>query len=116
MFEYQSNVPIKVWLAEQDYYSDAELMKQAEAVARHPFIFHHVSLMPDTHVGFGMPIGGVAAFKGAVCPYGVGMDVSCGMNAVCTNLLSGQISGRDIREKIKERVKQTIPMGFEHHK
>lgn len=116
MFEYQrGNLPIKVWLTEQEYYGDAELCKQAEAVARHPNAFHHVSLMPDAHAGYGLMIGGVVAFKDAICPYGVGMDVSCGVCAVETNL-SSQFLSRDILEKLKERIKQVIPMGFTHHK
>ena len=116
MFEYQhGNLPIKVWLTEQEYYGDAELCKQAEAVARHPNAFHHVSLMPDAHAGYGLMIGGVASFKDAICPYGVGMDISCGVLAVETNLPAQHFT-RDILEKIKSRVKQVIPMGFTHHK
>lgn len=35
------------------------------------------ALMPDAHVGYGLPIGGVLAVEGAVIPYGVGMDIAC---------------------------------------
>lgn len=35
------------------------------------------ALMPDAHVGYGLPIGGVLAVKNAVIPYGVGMDIAC---------------------------------------
>lgn len=35
------------------------------------------ALMPDAHVGFGLPIGGVLATHNAVIPYGVGMDIGC---------------------------------------
>lgn len=37
------------------------------------------ALMPDAHVGYGLPIGGVLALEGAVCPYGVGVDIACRM-------------------------------------
>jgi len=37
------------------------------------------ALMPDAHVGYGLPIGGVLALEGAVCPYGVGVDIGCRM-------------------------------------
>jgi tRNA-splicing ligase RtcB len=37
------------------------------------------ALMPDAHVGYGLPIGGVLAVAGAVIPYGVGMDIACRM-------------------------------------
>lgn len=37
------------------------------------------ALMPDAHVGYGLPIGGVLAVANAVIPYGVGMDIACRM-------------------------------------
>lgn len=37
------------------------------------------ALMPDAHVGYGLPIGGVLAVHNAVIPYGVGMDIACRM-------------------------------------
>lgn len=38
------------------------------------------ALMPDAHVGYGMPIGGVAAVENAVMPYAVGVDIGCRMH------------------------------------
>lgn len=35
------------------------------------------ALMPDAHLGYGLPIGGVLACKDAVIPYGVGVDIAC---------------------------------------
>ncbi|HEX9657433.1 MAG TPA: RtcB family protein [Bacteroidota bacterium] len=37
------------------------------------------ALMPDAHVGYGLPIGGVLATESAVIPYGVGVDIACRM-------------------------------------
>src|SRR5262245_4425435 len=37
------------------------------------------ALMPDAHVGYGLPIGGVLAVEGAVVPYAVGVDIACRM-------------------------------------
>ncbi|WP_437225565.1 RtcB family protein [Planctomicrobium sp. SH661] len=37
------------------------------------------ALMPDAHPGYGLPIGGVLALEGAVCPYAVGVDIACRM-------------------------------------
>ncbi len=37
------------------------------------------ALMPDAHVGYGLPIGGVLATRGAVVPYAVGVDIACRM-------------------------------------
>jgi tRNA-splicing ligase RtcB (3'-phosphate/5'-hydroxy nucleic acid ligase) len=41
-----------------------------------------VALMPDNHKGYGVPIGGVVAYKDAVSPTGVGYDIGCGNKAV----------------------------------
>ncbi len=35
------------------------------------------ALMPDAHLGYGLPIGGVLATRGAVIPYAVGVDIAC---------------------------------------
>lgn len=37
------------------------------------------ALMPDAHVGYGLPIGGVLGLDNAVCPYAVGVDIACRM-------------------------------------
>lgn len=37
------------------------------------------ALMPDAHVGYGLPIGGVLALDNAVCPFAVGVDIACRM-------------------------------------
>lgn len=41
-----------------------------------------VALMADHHLGFGVPIGGVVAYKDHVSPNGVGYDIACGNKAV----------------------------------
>jgi tRNA-splicing ligase RtcB (3'-phosphate/5'-hydroxy nucleic acid ligase) len=48
-------IPIVSWCKD----ADEETLVQAENLASHPAVFHHVALMPDCHVGYGMPIGGV---------------------------------------------------------
>jgi tRNA-splicing ligase RtcB len=37
------------------------------------------ALMPDAHLGYGLPVGGVLATEGAVIPWAVGVDIGCGM-------------------------------------
>lgn len=37
------------------------------------------ALMPDAHVGYGLPIGGVLATRDAIIPYAVGVDIACRM-------------------------------------
>ena len=47
---------------------------QARKIAEHPWLVGNVCLMPDTHEGYGMPIGGVVALENAICPNMVGVD------------------------------------------
>lgn len=53
------------------------------------------ALMPDAHVGYGLPIGGVLATDNAVIPYAVGVDIACRMKLTVldlpVNALRGQI-------------------------
>ena len=44
------------------------------------------ALMPDAHVGYGLPIGGVLALENAVVPYAVGVDIACRMKLTITDL------------------------------
>ncbi len=44
------------------------------------------ALMPDAHVGYGLPIGGVLATEGAVMPYAVGVDIACRMKLTVLDL------------------------------
>lgn len=44
------------------------------------------ALMPDAHVGYGLPIGGVLATRNAVIPYAVGVDIACRMKMTVLDL------------------------------
>lgn len=55
---------------------DIEAHKQMENACSLP-VAAKAALMPDAHVGYGLPIGGVLAVKDAVIPYAVGVDIAC---------------------------------------
>ncbi|HYZ75171.1 MAG TPA: RtcB family protein, partial [Chthoniobacterales bacterium] len=57
---------------------EPEALKQMADACRLPVSLAG-ALMPDAHVGFGLPIGGVLATDNAVIPYGVGVDIACRM-------------------------------------
>lgn len=57
---------------------DPEAARQMENAAMLPVAVAG-ALMPDAHVGYGLPIGGVLAVEDAVIPYAVGMDIACRM-------------------------------------
>ena len=44
------------------------------------------ALMPDAHVGYGLPIGGVFATENTVIPYAVGVDIACRMKMTVLDL------------------------------
>ena len=95
-------------------------IKQAENIEKHPWLFGNVCLMPDTHEGYGMPIGGVVALKDAVCPNMVGVDIGCGMLAVKTSLTD--ITTEELKNVLggtkenKGGIRARIPVGFDHQK
>jgi tRNA-splicing ligase RtcB len=71
----QQPLPYKVWGRDQ---IDAEAVAQMDAAMRLP-VSVAGALMPDAHVGYGLPIGGVLATEGVVIPYAVGVDIACRM-------------------------------------
>lgn len=104
-------LPIKLWLKKEQM--DAGALEQARNLANLPFAFKHIAIMPDTHQGYGMPIGAVLATKGAIVPNAVGVDIGCGMCSLRTNLAT--IDTADLREIVK-LIRDTIPVGFHQHK
>jgi tRNA-splicing ligase RtcB len=102
-------IPLMLWLDDLD----AEALAQARNLANLPCAFHHVAIMADAHVGYGMPIGGVLATIDAVIPNAVGVDIGCGMQTVRTELTE---IGVDLLKKILSGLRKAVPVGFEHHK
>jgi len=64
---------------------DPKAIQQMENACRLP-VSVRGALMPDAHVGYGLPIGGVLATRGAVVPYAVGMDIACRMRLTVLDL------------------------------
>ena len=55
------------------------------------------ALMPDAHVGYGLPIGGVLATEGAVIPYAVGVDIACRMKMTVYDRKGNTLAGEKDR-------------------
>lgn len=104
-----AGVPILSWA---DVVDDATL-EQAQHLAELPFAFHHIALMPDAHVGYGMPIGGVFAALGQVVPHAVGLDIGCGVRAWCANVPAAEALA--VRDLVFSDVMRSIPSGHEWH-
>lgn len=103
-------IPIKLWLKEDEVEEDA--LHQARNLANLPFAFKHIAIMPDVHVGYGMPIGAILATKDVVVPNAVGVDIGCGMCSLRTNLKQIEL---DYLKEIVGNIRKTIPVGTSHH-
>jgi tRNA-splicing ligase RtcB (3'-phosphate/5'-hydroxy nucleic acid ligase) len=68
-----------------------------------------VALMADGHVGYVMPIGGVAAYHDAVSVVGVGFDIACGNAAIRTDTTLDDLGRKPGRaQKVLERLADRI--------
>jgi tRNA-splicing ligase RtcB (3'-phosphate/5'-hydroxy nucleic acid ligase) len=87
-------------------------VQQVANVATLPGIVKAAMAMPDIHLGYGFPIGGVAAFDwqtGVISPGGVGYDINCGVRLATTALTEDQI--RPHLEPLANSLFQAVPSG-----
>jgi tRNA-splicing ligase RtcB len=89
---------------------EASAKKQMELAMRLPISIQG-ALMPDAHMGFGLPIGGVLAANNAVIPYAVGMDIGCRMALTIIDESDTFISRYDYQ--IKQALKAHTHFGME---
>lgn len=101
---------IKMWL--EDIEDGA--MQQIKNIANLPFVYKWVAVMPDSHQGYGMPIGGVVALKNIISPNMVGVDIGCGMCAVKTDILVEGMN-EEVFKNILGRIRNVVPVGFASH-
>ena len=104
----ETRIPIKMWLDDME----DGAYDQAKNLANLPFAFKHIAIMPDSHQGYGMPIGGVMATKDVIVPNAVGVDIGCGLCAVKTSLTE---IDTDTLKKIMGEIRKVIPVGFSKH-
>lgn len=89
-------------------------IQMAKNVASLPFVFKHLALMPDVHLGKGALVGSVIATKEAIIPAAVGVDIGCGMGAIKTPFKGEQLEGK--LKKIRLDIEAAIPTGFNENK
>jgi tRNA-splicing ligase RtcB len=91
---------------------DEKTREQALATSTLPFIYPHLALMPDAHLGKGATVGSVIPTLHAIIPAAVGVDIGCGMIAVRT-----QYSVKDLprdRKRLREGIERVIPLSAGH--
>ena len=85
-------IPYRQWGADLD----ANALQQMENACQLP-VSVAAALMPDAHVGYGLPIGGVLATDNAVIPYAVGVDIACRVKLTVLDLpLTGSAAAKPI--------------------
>lgn len=110
-----TRVPIKLWLDD----IEEGALSQARNLANLPFVFRHVAIMPDSHQGYGMPIGAIIGTKDVIIPNAVGVDIGCGMCAVKTSLTD--LTQEDLKtiiggsKEFQGGIRSYVPVGREHH-
>lgn len=87
-------------------------LQQAMNVSTLPGLAGDVMIMPDCHEGYGMPVGGVAAFdadNGIISPGICGFDIGCGVRLIKTNLEEEEV--RSKINKIADALFENVPSG-----
>ena len=106
-----TSVPVLSWAGHELGHDE---MRMAKNVASLPFVFKHVSLMPDVHLGKGALVGSVIATRDAIVPAAVGVDIGCGMCAIKTPYQADQLDGK--LKQIRLEIERLIPVGFNENK
>lgn len=99
--------PVKLWTDGVPVEDDAR--KQLLNTARMPFIFKHLAVMPDVHLGKGSTIGSVIPTVGAIIPAAVGVDIGCGMIAARTSLHARDLP--DNLHGLRNAIEHAVPHG-----
>jgi len=107
-----SGAPIKAWINGVPVEPEAEA--QLRNMAGLPFIYKHVAVMPDVHLGRGATVGSVIPTKGAIVPAAVGVDIGCGMCAAMTDLVANDLP--DSLAEVRRAIERVIPVGPRSHK
>ena len=109
------HVPGRVYLSEVlEAQIDDNCLEQVRNVAMLPGIVGASIAMPDMHIGYGFPIGGVAAFseangQGLISPGGIGFDINCGVRMLTTNLTKEDVE--PFMEALLELLSKSVPVG-----
>lgn len=70
------------------------------------------ALMPDAHVGYGLPIGGVLATRNSVVPYAVGVDIACRMRLSVLDLPPAMLESDHLRARLEDAIEKETRFGI----
>ena len=104
----ENSKPVKMWTKGVPVEEGAK--EQLLKTAQLPFIFKHIAVMPDVHMGKGSTIGSVIPTLGAIIPAAVGVDIGCGMMAVQTSLTAADLP--DDLAPLRLAIEKNVPHGL----
>ena len=107
VLDVENGAAIKMWT--NGVPVEDEARKQLMNTARMPFIFKHLAVMPDVHLGKGSTIGSVIPTRGAIIPAAVGVDIGCGMMAARTTLTAADLP--DNLAGLRGAIERAVPHG-----
>ncbi|WNW11601.1 RtcB family protein [Pseudomonas sp. DTU_2021_1001937_2_SI_NGA_ILE_001] len=107
LLEVADGKPIKMWT--EGVPVENEARAQLMNTAKMPFIFKHLAVMPDVHLGKGSTIGSVIPTVGAIIPAAVGVDIGCGMIAARTTLTAADLP--DNLHGLRCAIEKAVPHG-----
>jgi tRNA-splicing ligase RtcB len=87
---------------------DDQARDQALQASTMPFVYPHLALMPDAHLGKGATVGSVIPTLGAIIPAAVGVDIGCGMIAVRTPFALSDLP--DDRRALRTAIEHAVPL------
>jgi tRNA-splicing ligase RtcB (3'-phosphate/5'-hydroxy nucleic acid ligase) len=88
---------------------DERTRSQAVRTSTMPFVYPHLALMPDAHLGKGATVGSVIPTLRAVMPAAVGVDIGCGMIAVRTEFIVDDLAGRPLAP-LRQSIERAVPL------
>jgi tRNA-splicing ligase RtcB len=96
--------------------TDEALWRQAAEAAGYPGVIA-LYLMPDTHLGYGIPVGGVAVTEDTIIQAGSGYDISCGVLYLrVPNLSAADVADEDKRRRWIRAVEARVATGLGSHR
>ena len=106
-------VPVYFYLSDKLYqFLEEDAIKQAVNASMLPGVEGAIYVMPDAHVGYGFPVGGVLATNiedGVISPGSIGYDINCGVRLIATNLIKDDVAPK-IKQLMQEILKN-VPAG-----
>lgn len=103
----EGQVPVYGWT--EGVPVEEAALAQLKQLSSLPFIFRHIAVMPDVHLGIGATVGSVVPTKGAIVPAAVGVDIGCGMIAQRTSLTASDLP--DNLKAIRSAIERAVPHG-----